>query len=84
MSRIPELKTEEEKRGFWATHDSADYFDDMEDEEVEVRFRPDKNILVLPIGKECLRKAREIALKRGVGSNEMFQHWIEEGIKRGL
>jgi hypothetical protein len=55
MSRIPELKTEEEKRDFWATHDSADYFDDMEDEEVEVRFRPDKNIPLFRILVESHR-----------------------------
>lgn len=82
MAKIPKLKTEEEIREFWATHDSADYFEDMEDDEVEIRFHTKKNVLVLPIGKSRLKKVREIALKKGISSNEMMKKWIEEGIKR--
>jgi hypothetical protein len=39
MAKIPRLKREEDIREFWATHDSADYFDDMEDDEVEIKFQ---------------------------------------------
>ena len=38
MAKIPGFRTEEEIRGFWDTHDSAEYFEDMEDDEVYVTF----------------------------------------------
>ncbi len=38
MAKIPRFRTEEEIREFWDTHDSAAYFEDMEDAEVYVTF----------------------------------------------
>jgi len=38
MAKIPRFRTEEEIREFWDTHDSAAYFEDMEDDEVYVTF----------------------------------------------
>lgn len=84
MVKIPEFKTEEEIQKFWATHDSADYFDDMVDEKVEVDFISDKEVLVLPVEKEYLQDAREIALKKGLSSNALFKEWIISGLKREL
>jgi len=39
MTQIPKFKTETEMQEFWATHDSADFWDDMEDEEVELNIQ---------------------------------------------
>lgn len=38
MVKIPRFRTEEEIREFWDTHDSAEYFEDMEDDKVYVTF----------------------------------------------
>ncbi|MBU1152950.1 BrnA antitoxin family protein [bacterium] len=38
MAKIPKFKSEKEMQEFWATHDSADYFDDMIDDKVEIDF----------------------------------------------
>jgi len=38
MAKIPRFRTEEEIREFWDTHDSAAYFEDMEDDVVYVTF----------------------------------------------
>jgi len=47
MAKIPRFRTEQEMRKFWDTHDSAEYFEDMEDERVEVEFNRDKGVLVI-------------------------------------
>ncbi|MHC1574849.1 MAG: CopG family antitoxin [Candidatus Methanogasteraceae archaeon] len=39
MAKIPEFGTEQEMREFWDTHDSAEYFEDMNDEEVQITFK---------------------------------------------
>jgi len=84
MTQIPRLRTEEEIREFWDTHDSAEYFEDMEDEEVQVTFTREKGVLVIPLGEDRLRSVREIALEEGVSSNLLLKNWIDEGIKKKL
>jgi len=71
-------------REFWDTHDSAAYFEDMEDDEVQVTFKHEKGVLVLPLGEGRLRSVREIALEEGVSSNLLLKSWIDEGIKRKM
>ena len=82
MVKIPRFRTEEEMREFWDTHDSSKYFEDMEDDEVQVTFKRDKGVLVIPLGEDRVRSVREIALKEGVSSNLLLKNWIDEGIKR--
>ena len=84
MRQIPRFRTEEEIREFWDTHDSAEYFEDMEDEEVQVTFTHEKGVLVIPLGEDRLRSVREIALEEGVSSNLLLKNWIDEGIKKKL
>ncbi|MGB7533572.1 MAG: CopG family antitoxin [Halobacteriota archaeon] len=84
MAKIPRFRTEEEMREFWDTHDSAAYFEDMEDDVVQVTFIREKGVLVLPLGEGRLRSVREIALEEGVSSNLLLKNWIDEGIKRKM
>ena len=84
MAKIPRFRTEEEIQEFWDTHDSAEYFEDMEDDEVQVTFKREKGVLVLPLGEGRLRSVREIALEEGVSSNLLLKNWIDEGIKRKM
>ena len=59
MKKIPRFKTEQEMRDFWDTHDSADYFEDMDDDdEISVEFKRDKGVLVIPLGEERARSVR--------------------------
>ena len=84
MAKIPGFRTEEEMREFWDTHDSAAYFEDVEDDEVQVTFKREKGVLVIPLGEDRLRSAREIALEEGISSNLILKNWIDEGIKRKM
>ena len=54
---------------FRDTHDSAEYFEDMKDDETEVEFNRDKCVLVIPIGEARVRSLRGIALGKEVSSN---------------
>lgn len=81
MKKIPQFKTEQEMRDFWDTHDSADYFEDMDDDEISVEFKRDKGVLVIPLGEERARSVRGIALEEGISSNVLLENWIDECIK---
>ena len=41
MMKIPGFRTEQEMREFWDVHDSAEYFEDMNDDEVRIAFKQD-------------------------------------------
>ena len=41
MAKLPEFKSIEEEREFWATHELTDYLDDMEEvDDVEFEIEP--------------------------------------------
>jgi len=40
-AKIPGFRTEQEVWEFWDTHDSAEYFEDMNDDEVRIAFKQD-------------------------------------------
>lgn len=81
MTKIPRFRTEQEMREFWDTYDSAEYFEDMDDDEVSVEFKRDKGVLVIPLGEVLARSVRGIALEEGVSSNVLLKNWIDGCIK---
>jgi hypothetical protein len=74
MAKIPRFRTEEEIQKFWDIHDSAEYFEDMEDDEVQVTFKREKSVLVIPLGEDRLRTR-----KHPSGANQllaMAKPWV--------
>ncbi|MCZ6676535.1 MAG: CopG family antitoxin [Candidatus Poribacteria bacterium] len=82
MATIPKFKSEEEIQEFWATHDSADYWDDMADDEVEISFVPRKHLLVMPLNENILHDVRELALEKGTSSAQLLRKWIVAGLQQ--
>ena len=80
MAKIPKFNNEEELQQFWAAHDSADFWDDMVDDEVEISLVPQKNMLIMPLNESILRDVRELALQKGVSSVQLLQKWIVAGL----
>jgi len=77
VAQIPRFGTEQEVREFWDTHDSAEYFEDMTDDEVSVEFKQDKGVLAIPLGEGLARSVRGIALEEGVSSNVLLKNRID-------
>ena len=82
MVRIPKFNNEEEIQEFWSTHDSADYWEDMEDDAVIVSFVPRKHLIVMPLNEDLLRDVRKLALEKGLSSVQLLQKWIVNGLHR--
>jgi len=81
MAKIPRFKTEQEMREFWDTHDSAEYFEDMEDDEVEVEFNRDAGVLVSPLGEDRARSLRELVLEEDIPDiNELIEREDVDGL----
>lgn len=80
IAKIPKFNNEEEIQEFWSTHDFADFWDDMADDEVEISFVPQKNVLVMPLNESILREVRELALQKNISSVQLLQKWIVAGL----
>jgi hypothetical protein len=74
MVKIPRFRTEEEMREFWDTHDLSKYFEDMEDDEVQVTFKKIK------IGWNYLR----VLLCSGIMKRTPIRTIYEQGDKTSL
>ena len=81
MAKIPRFRTEQEMREFWDTHDSTEYSEDMKDDEVQITFKQERGVMVIPLGEDRVRSVREIALKEGISSNVLLRDWIDECIR---
>ncbi len=82
MAKIPKFNSEEEIQEFWSTHDSADFWDDMENDEVEISFVPRKHLLVMPLDESILQDIRELALEKDISSVQLLQRWIVAGLQQ--
>ena len=79
--RLPDFEkmSLEEIAEFWETHDSADYWDRMEDVTDQVHFkRPAEKIVSVRIAEEDLKKLKRIAAEKGLGHTTLIRVWIKE------
>ncbi len=68
--------TLEEFWGFWDTHSSADYEDNME--AVAVEIIPSSSKVYFPVAKDLLGKVRAQARRQGVSSETLINLWLQE------
>ena len=74
---LPEnFNTLEELWGFWDTHSSADYEDDMEPVNVEIDLSSSK--VYCPVAKDLLRQVRVQARRQGVSTETLINLWLQE------
>ena len=83
MAKIPEFKGEKEEREFWATHSSADYWDDME-ECSDTFKRPKLKSVSLKLDPHTLEKIKVVARKRGLSYNALIRYLLSKGLEKEL
>lgn len=84
QAKLPDFEkmSLEEIAEFWETHDSADYWDLMEDATEEVRFqRPRDKIVSVRISEEDLYQLKQVAAERGMGYTTLIRTWIKEKLR---
>lgn len=83
MKKIPEFKSIKEEREFWASHSSADYWDDMEKSD-DIFKRPKLKAISLKLDPNLLERIRIVAHKRGLSYNAMIRYLLSKGIEREI
>jgi len=92
VEEIPDFKSEEEEIEFWKSHSMVDILDKLPEVKVEIsgdlkkRIEEHKNkkLLTLRLDPVQIEKAKEIAIRKGIGYLTLMRNWIQEGIEREL
>lgn len=82
---IPEFKSEDEEREFWATHDSADYIDwDQAERVVFPKLKPSTKTISLRLSESMLNELRVLANRQGVPYQSLIKVFLRERIDKEL
>jgi hypothetical protein len=74
-SPIPKhFKTLHEAEEFWATHSAADYWDEME--EVDMEFSVRKSLFLIPIDGQVYRQLKKKAAREGRALSELINELL--------
>ncbi len=83
--KIPKFKTEAEERRFWQQHDSKDYLDWSEAEEIVLhRLKPSTRKISVRLPESMLEELKVLANKRDVPYQSLLKIFLSERIAAEL
>ena len=85
LKEIPTFKNEDEEREFWAVHDSTEYINwDEADEVIFSQLKPSTRTISLRLPELMLNELRLIANKRDVPYQSLIKIFLKERIDQEL
>ena len=76
---IPSFKSEEEERAFWETHDSTDYLDWTQAQQVITpNLKPSTKTISLRLPQHLLDSIKAAANARDVPYQSLIKVWLQE------
>lgn len=80
--KLPDFSqmTDDEIAKFWDTHSFVDYWDEMEEIDVEVKRSPTE-VVGLRLEKQDLEQIKKVARKLGMGYSTLLRVWIKEKLR---
>ena len=82
ISKIPEFKSRAEEAHFWDTHDITDYWNEME--EVEVEFLDDtrhEDTITVRVKPKLKERLEKIAKSYGINLSSLARMWLIEKLR---
>jgi hypothetical protein len=73
--------TPEEIGEFWDTHSLADYWNETHDVEFRVNLKRKHDLI--PIEHELVEQLNELAMKQGLSTEKLVNHWLRERLAAG-
>ncbi len=85
LKELPEFKTEDDEREFWATHDSTDYFDwDRAELVVFPNLKPTTRTISLRLPASMLERLKVAANKRDVPYQSLIKMFLKDRLDKEL
>ena len=84
-NRIPQFRTEEEEREFWASHDSTEYIDWSKAESVTLsNLKPSVRSISIRLPEIMVEELKLLAHKRDVPYQSLMKIFISERVEDEL
>jgi predicted DNA binding CopG/RHH family protein len=82
---VPTFKREGQEREFWASHDSADYIDWRQAEDVRLpNLRPTTRTISIRLPQPMIERLKVLANKRDVPYQSLLKMYVAEKIEEEL
>ena len=83
--RVPEFKSEDEEREFWATHDSTEFVDWKKAKRAVLpKLKPSVKTISLRLPESMLEELKLLAHKRDVPYQSLLKIFLSEKIREEL
>lgn len=80
-NKMPMFNTEEQERNFWKTHDSSDYIDWDEADEITLpKLKPSTKSISIRLPESLLEELKVLANKRDVPYQSLLKIYLSERI----
>jgi len=86
-SEIPKFKNEEEEFDFWSSHDSTEFFDEIEEisEPIDVtKPKVRKQRITMLLDQRLKAQLQKIAEEKGIRYQTLIQMWLKEKVKQEI
>lgn len=85
FKKIPEFKSEDQEREFWAKHDSSEYIDWSKAEKaVFPNLKPTTESISLRLPSYLLTRIKQLANEKDVPYQSLMKVFLSERVKREL
>ena len=82
VSKIPEFKSRAEEAHFWDTHDITDYWDEMEDIEIEFLDEPKREeTITVRVQPKLKERLETMARNYGINLSTLARMWLIEKLR---
>ena len=82
---IPEFKTEEEEREFWATHDSSEYIDWTKSKSITLpKLKPTLKTISIRLPQTMIEELKLLANKKDVPYQSLMKIYLSEKVEEEL
>jgi hypothetical protein len=81
-SSISQASSYEEIGEFWDNHSLADYWDQTESVEFDVKFKPENGVVYYGIDIELAEKINLIANHKGISGENLLVEWVKDKLKQ--
>lgn len=79
--KLPEFKTEAEERAFWESHDSSDYVDWSQAEQISFpKLKPSTKTISLRLPEALLDRIKIEANKRDMPYQSLIKSWLADDV----
>ena len=80
--KLPQFKTEDEERDFWAKIDLADYFESKDFQAVSFpNLKPSSRAISIRLSEPMILRLKERANERHVPYQSLIKQYIADGLK---